>query len=159
MNPDASQQCQGADMPVAPERILYTAHAVAVGGRIGSARSFDGTLDLLLATPRELGGSGMGTNPEQLFGACYAAAFVSAIKSVAGGALDGKRVSLPAEISIECDVGIGPSQGGLAIQIDMRISIPGLERSAAEHLVKAASRASPYSVALQGNVQETITLV
>lgn len=145
-------------MPAVPERILYTAHAVATGGRIGSARSADGTLDLLLAIPRELGGSGLGTNPEQLFAACYAAAFISAIKSVAGGALDGQRVSLPAEVSIECAVGLGPTPGGFAIRIDTRITIPGLERSAAEHLVEAAWRACPYSIALQGNVEETITL-
>ena len=67
------------------EKVLYTAHAKATGGRDGKAVSSDGVLDVKLATPRELGGAGgTGTNPEQLFAAGYSACFIGAIKFVAG---------------------------------------------------------------------------
>src|ERR1700692_2845670 len=66
------------------EKVLYTAHAKATGGRDGRAVSSDGILDVKLVRPRELGGSGSpGTNPEQLFAAGYSAGFIGAMKFVA----------------------------------------------------------------------------
>ena len=144
---------------MAIDKALYTAQATATGGRTGTARTPDGTLDLKLTTPRELGGpGGPGTNPEQLFAAGYSACFIGAMKAVAGR----QKIALPAEVSITSDVGIGPltgKPGAFGIQVAMAISIPGMDRAAAEALVKAAHEVCPYSNATRGNVDVSLAVV
>ncbi|HEX7640055.1 MAG TPA: organic hydroperoxide resistance protein [Burkholderiaceae bacterium] len=131
------------------DKILYTAHVAATGGRAGSARSSDGALDVSLAKPTVLGGAGGGgTNPEQLFAAGYAACFIGAMKTVAAG----RKLALPAEVSIESEVSVGPIEVGLGIQVAMTISIPGMDKAAVERLVADAHRICPYSNATRGNV-------
>ena len=146
-------------MPIIPEKILYTAHATAVGGRNGTARSSDGILDVRLGTPKELGGGGGGTNPEQLFAAGYAACFIGAIQSVASGRTGGPKIALHGVVSIDSEVGIGTIPTGYGIQVAMRVTIPGLDRAAAEALVEAAHQVCPYSNATRGNIQVTLTVV
>ncbi|RZL33260.1 MAG: organic hydroperoxide resistance protein [Rubrivivax sp.] len=144
---------------MAIEKALYTATATATGGRAGTAKSSDGVLDLALTTPKELGGNGaVGTNPEQLFAAGYSACFIGAMKAVAGK----QKISLPAEVSITSDVAIGPhanKPGAFGIQVDMKISVPGMERAQLEELVKTAHEVCPYSNATRGNVDVTLTIV
>ena len=137
------------------EKVLYTAHATSTGGREGSSKSSDGVLDVKLTTPKELGGNGAtGTNPEQLFAAGYLACFIGAMKHVAMM----QKVALPADTSIKADVGIGPIPAGFGIQVAMTITIPGMERAAAEALVQAAHRVCPYSNATRGNIDVTLTV-
>ncbi|HEY0341372.1 MAG TPA: organic hydroperoxide resistance protein, partial [Steroidobacteraceae bacterium] len=110
------------------EKVLYTAHAKATGGRDGRAVSSDKVLDLILATPRELGGAGgVGTNPEQLFAAGYSACFIGALKFVAGR----EKIALPADTSIEGNVGIGTIPNGFGIEVELKIAIPGMPREQA----------------------------
>ena len=138
------------------ENVLYRATATATGGREGRASSADGALDLTLSTPRELGGGGgSGTNPEQLFAAGYSACFIGALKVVAGKA----KIALPADTSITGVVGIGPIPAGFGIEVELKISIPGLERAQVEQLVEQAHRVCPYSNATRGNVDVTLTIV
>ena len=145
---------------MSPEKILYTATATATGGRSGTAKSSDGALEVNLATPKELGGAGgPGTNPEQLFAAGYSACFIGAMKAVASGMTGGPKIALPADVSITSDVGIGPIPGGFGIKVDMRISIPGLDKAAAEALVATAHQVCPYSNATRGNIDVTLTVV
>ncbi|MET0382704.1 MAG: Ohr family peroxiredoxin, partial [Burkholderiaceae bacterium] len=123
---------------MSPEKILYTATAIATGGRTGTAKSSDGMLEVNLSTPKELGGAGgAGTNPEQLFAAGYSACFIGAMKAVASGATGAAKVALPSEVSITSDVGIGQIPGGFGIKVAMKISIPGMDKAAAEALVAA----------------------
>jgi len=141
---------------MALDKVLYTAHATSTGGRTGTSRSSDGALAVTLSTPRELGGAGgPGTNPEQLFAAGYSACFIGAMKAVAAG----KKIALPAEVSIPADVGIGPIPGGFGIQVAMAITVPGMERAAAEALVAAAHKVCPYSNATRGNIDVALTVV
>jgi Ohr subfamily peroxiredoxin len=141
---------------MALDKVLYTAHATATGGRTGSAESSDGALKVTLSTPRELGGAGgPGTNPEQLFAAGYSACFIGALKAVAAK----QKIALPAEVSITADVGIGPIPAGFGIQVALAIKVPGLERAAAEALVAAAHQVCPYSNATRGNIDVTLTVV
>jgi lipoyl-dependent peroxiredoxin len=144
---------------MAIEKALYTATATATGGRAGTAKSSDGAIDVTLSTPKELGGAGgPGTNPEQLFAAGYSACFIGAMKAVAGK----QKISLPAEVSITSDVAIGPhanKPGAFGIQVDMKISVPGMERAALEALVATAHEVCPYSNATRGNVDVTLTIV
>lgn len=131
------------------EKVLYTAHAKASGGRDGRAISSDGILDVKLATPRELGGAGgAGTNPEQLFAAGYSACFIGAMKFVAAR----DKISVPADISIEGSVGIGAIPNGFGIEVTLRVSVPGLPRADVESLVQKAHSVCPYSNATRGNI-------
>ena len=88
-----------------PEKILYTARATSTGGRDGSSKTDDGKLAVKLAPPKEMGGNGDGTNPEQLFASGYSACFLGAMKFVAGQ----QKIALPNDTSITADVGIGPN--------------------------------------------------
>jgi osmotically inducible protein OsmC len=144
-------QGQGENM-----QILYKAQATANGGRDGRATSSDEKLDVKLSTPKELGGAGgIGTNPEQLFAAGYAACFLSALKFVAAHA----KTPLPADASVTAEVGIGPNgQGGFGLAADMRISLPGLDRDAAQALVNKAHEVCPYSNATRGNIEVKVAL-
>jgi Ohr subfamily peroxiredoxin len=138
------------------DKVLYTADAVATGGREGAARSSDGALEVKLSTPRELGGAGgAGTNPEQLFAAGYSACFIGAMKAVAAR----KKIALPADTTVSGRVGIGPIPTGFGIQAALEISLPGMEREAAEALVHAAHQVCPYSNATRGNIEVTLTVV
>ena len=138
------------------EKVLYRAHAKATGGRDGRAVSSDDVLDLKLTTPKELGGAGGdGTNPEQLFAAGYSACFIGALKFVAGQ----QKIALPAATRIEGSVGIGPIPTGFGIEVELKISIPGLERAVVEDLVQKAHVVCPYSNATRGNIDVTLTVV
>lgn len=144
---------------MAIDKALYTAHATSTGGRTGTTKSSDDRVSLQLSTPKELGGDGgPGTNPEQLFASGYSACFIGAMKAVAGS----QKIKLPAEVSITADVSIGPmtgKPGAFGIAVSMAITIPGMERAAAEALVKAAHEVCPYSNATRGNVDVTLTVV
>ena len=138
------------------EKVLYRAHAHVTGGRTGTARSSDGVLAVTLTTPRELGGAGgAGTNPEQLFAAGYSACFLGAIKFVAGK----EKIALPADVSINGNVGIGAIPTGFGIEVELKISLPGMERAAAEALIAKAHIVCPYSNATRGNIDVTLTLI
>ena len=138
------------------EQVLYRAQATATGGREGSAVAANGALDVKLTTPKELGGNGgAGTNPEQLFAAGYSACFIGAMKFVGGR----DKIALPADLSIEGIVGIGQIPNGFGIEVELKISLPGMDRAAAEALVAAAHVVCPYSNATRGNIDVTLTLV
>ena len=141
---------------MALEKVLYTATATAHGGRTGSATSSDGALSVTLSTPKELGGAGgPGTNPEQMFAAGYSACFIGALKAVGAR----MKVKVPDEVSITSEVGIGPIPAGFGIQVAMRISLPGIERTQAEALVAAAHQVCPYSNATRGNIDVSLTVI
>jgi len=136
--------------------ILYKTSATSTGGRDGRSISADNKLDVKLAAPRELGGAGAeGTNPEQLFAAGYSACFLSAMKFVAGQS----KQALPADTTVTAEVGIGPNDtGGFALDIELRVSLPGLEQSSAQALVDKAHQVCPYSNATRNNVPVRLML-
>ncbi|MBC3380704.1 organic hydroperoxide resistance protein [Serratia fonticola] len=137
------------------EKVVYRAHAKATGGRDGRATSSDGVLDVKLGVPKEMGGAGGEvTNPEQLFAAGYSACFLGALKFVASK----EKVKIPAEASIEGTVGIGEIPNGFGIEVRLDISLPGVERSVAEDLVKKAHVVCPYSNATRGNIDVTLNI-
>ncbi len=144
---------------MALEKVIYTAHATSTGGRQGTSKSSDGAIDLTLSTPKELGGAGgPGTNPEQLFASGYSACFIGAIKAVAAR----QKIALSGEVSIAASVSIGPyagKPGAFSIAASLAVTLPGLERSAAEALVAAAHEVCPYSNATRGNIDVTLTVV
>lgn len=138
------------------ENILYRAHANATGGRDGRALSSDKVLDIELSTPRELGGvGGSGSNPEQLFAAGYSACFIGAMKFVAAR----DKIALPTEVSVAGTVGIGAIPNGFGVEVDLKISLPSMDRAAAEALVEKAHIVCPYSNATRGNVDVRLTVL
>ena len=140
---------------MAIDTILYTATAVASGGREGRARSEDGALDVQLSTPRELGGAGgPGTNPEQLFAAGYSACFLGALKFVAGQ----QKIVLPADTSVTGKVGIGQIPTGFGIEAALTISAPGVDRDTLQSLVEQAHIVCPYSNATRGNIDVSLSI-
>src|SRR6185312_11248163 len=136
-----------APMPV---HVLYETKVTATGGRDGHVAAEAGGLDLMLTTPKELGGAGgAGNNPEQLFAAAYAACFLGAMKFVASQG--GPKV--PTDAAVTSTIGIGPrSEGGFGLDIELAVYLPGLSRSDAEALVAKAHQVCPYSNATRGNV-------
>jgi Ohr subfamily peroxiredoxin len=143
---------------MALDKILYTAHATTTGGRDGQSRTDDGKLAVKLQPPKEMGGSGDGTNPEQLFASGYSACFLGAMKFVAGQ----QKIALPSDTSIDADVSLGPLAGGkpgFGIAVAMRISIPGMDKAQARALVDAAHVVCPYSNATRNNIDVALSVV
>src|SRR6266436_792527 len=125
-----------------PEKILYEAEVTATGGRDGKASSSDGLLSVSLSLPKEMGGpGGQGTNPEQLFAAGYAACFQSALMLIA------RRQHVDANQSaITAKVGVGPTgDGGFGLEVELQVSIPGVDKATGEQLVELAHQVCPYS--------------
>lgn len=135
-------------------KVLYRADATSTGGRDGRSKSSDGIIDLPLAVPKEMGGKGGATNPEQLFSAGYSACFLGALKFVAGK----EKVEIPADASVAAQVGIGEIPGGFGLDIDLKISLPGIDKATAEDLVAKAHKVCPYSNATRNNVDVRLTV-
>ncbi|MCC4832810.1 organic hydroperoxide resistance protein [Shewanella sp. 1_MG-2023] len=132
--------------------IIYAATATTTGGRDGKSVSSDNKLSVNLSTPKELGGAGgEGTNPEQLFAAGYSACFIGAMKFVAGQ----EKKILSSDLSVEATVGIGANTAGVgfAIDVELKITLPGMSKADAEALVEKAHQVCPYSNATRGNIR------
>lgn len=139
-----------------PDKILYEAEVIATGGRDGKAASADGLLSVLLSVPKSLGGpGGEGTNPEQLFAAGYSACFLGAVKLVART----RKVPLSDASTVTAKVGMGPVAVGYALAVELKVSLPGVDKSLAEAIVAGAHERCPYSNATRGNVDVTLTVV
>ena len=136
-------------------KTLYTAEALATGeGRDGHGRTSDGRLDLDLATPPELGGSGNGTNPEQLFAVGYAACFHSALRLVAR-----QEKADFSDAAVGARVSLGQIDGGgFGLAVELEITLPNLDHDAAQALAEKAHQVCPYSNATRGNIEVTLTV-
>ncbi len=139
-----------------PVNVIYKTKATATGGRDGSARSDDGSVDVKLVVPKEMGGpGGTGANPEKLFAAGYSACFLGAIRAMSGK----EKVKVPQDATVTAEIGFGErSEGGYGITADLVISMPGVDRADAERLVKAAHEVCPYSNATRGNLDVGLTV-
>lgn len=140
-----------------PVNVIYKTQATATGGRDGSAKSDDGSVDVKLVVPKEMGGpGGVGANPEKLFAAGYSACFLGAMKAVSGKV----GVKVPADATVTAEIGFGPrSEGGYGITADLKISLPGVDKEAGEKLAHAAHEVCPYSNATRNNVNVGLTVV
>ena len=133
---------------------LYSTQARAVGGRAGHVQSNDGLLSLDLAMPKELGGKGDATNPEQLFAAGYAACFESALRFIAGKQkLPLQDASVTANVSLHTN-----AQGGFVLGVSLAAETTGLDQAAADALVSTAHQVCPYSNAIKGNIDVALSV-
>ena len=136
--------------------VIYTAESTATGGgRDGHVKSSDNRIDLDTRPPKEAGGSGQGTNPEQLFSAGYAACFLSALQLVARS----EKVALDSASGITAQVALGKdADGGYGINATLIGYLPGLSRDEAEDLMHKADQVCPYSKATRGNIDVTLSV-
>jgi len=137
-------------------RVIYTAQAHVTGGRAeGHGRTSDGALEVDLRLPEEMGGSGGGTNPEQLFAVGYAACFESAI-----GAAGRRRRQDVGDVAIDSRVMLIPTaERGFKLAVELSVTLPSVaDPNEAEALVRAAHELCPYSNATRGNVDVTLTV-
>jgi lipoyl-dependent peroxiredoxin len=132
---------------------LYTARATATGGRAGHATSDDGVLDVDLRPPKEMGGPGGATNPEQLFAAGYAACFQGALGVV------GRRQDVDtSDSTVQAAVSIGTVPGGgYGLAVAITVAIPGVPAETVRALAQAAHQVCPYSNATRGNIDVTVS--
>ena len=134
------------------DNVIYTAKARSTGGRDGASRSSDGRLEVKLSRP---GSTGAGTNPEQLFAAGWSACFISSMEVVARR----KGITLPADVAVDAEVDLGTAGGAFLLRGRLDVSLPGMERGAAEALVKAGHEVCPYSRAVHGNIDVAVNLI
>jgi lipoyl-dependent peroxiredoxin len=134
------------------EKVVYTAKAHTTGGRDGASRTSDGRLDVKLSMP---GAPGNGTNPEELFAAGWSACFLSAMKVVALRT----KVAVPADAAIDAEVDLGTSHGASGLAARLNVSLPGMDREAAQSLVNAAHQVCPYSIATRGNIDVALNVI
>jgi len=139
--------------PTAGGKLLYTGKTHTTGGREnGASRSSDGRLDVRLSTP---GSARIGTNPEQLFAAGWSACFESAM----GIAARKMKIALPADLAVDAEVDLNLANSGYFLRARLNVSLPGVDREAAQALVDEADQTCPYSKATRGNIDVTITLI
>lgn len=133
---------------------LYTTEAIATGGgRNGHVRTADGRVDMDLAIPAEMGGSGDGANPEQLFAAGYAACFHSALQMVARAS----RADIT-DSSVGARVGIGRQGEGFGLEVTLEVVLPNVPADQARALMEQAHQVCPYSNATRGNIDVVLEL-
>ena len=131
-------------------KTLYTAAVHVTGGRDGAAKSSDGRL-IKLSPP---GGSGEGTNPEQLFAAGWSACFQGAMTIAAKA----KGVALPAELAIDAEVALRQGEDGYSLAARLNVHVPGIDPDIARQIIEAAHRTCPYSKAIKGNIDAVVAL-
>lgn len=139
-------------------KVVYTTQAKASGGgRDGKSATLDGALAVTLAPPKEMGGTGAGNNPEQLFAVGYAACYLGAMRFAAGSE---KLGTVPADATVTSSVGIGPrDEGGFGLTVSLAVSMPGVDRTVAEKIMERGHFICPYSNAIKGNLNVVTTLV
>lgn len=134
---------------------LYTAVATAENGRDGRVSTDDGQLDVVVNPPKSMGGSGAGTNPEQLFAAGYSACFQGALGVVAR-----KEKADISGSTVTARVSIGKSEaGGFGLEVELEASIPNVDAATAKDLLEKAHQVCPYSNATRGNIKVELTVV
>jgi len=134
------------------EKVEYTGKAHTTGGRDGASRSSDGRLDIKLSSP---GRPGNGTNPEQLFAAGWSACFMGAMALVASQ----MKMRIPADAAIDAEVDLCNVEGSYSLEARLNVTLPGVERAAAQAIVEGAHQVCPYSKATRGNIEVVINVV
>jgi Ohr subfamily peroxiredoxin len=136
---------------------LYEATTNATGGRSGHVQSEGGPIDLPLSVPKGMGGDGgTGTNPEQLFGAAYAACFGGALQAVTAM----KKLDIDAtQISVDATIGFCKDEDGFFLEATLDCYIPGVAQEMGEQLVNDAHEMCPFSKATRDNITVTLNLL
>ena len=134
--------------------MAYKTTATTKGGRDGRAVLEEGKLALAMALPKDLGGSGEGHNPEQLFALGWSSCFGQAILALAKKhGLDGQAAK------VTCDVTLNVNDGAFSLAAELKLALPGADKAKLQALIEDAHTICPYSKATRGNVPVTLTVV
>jgi len=133
---------------------LYTAEVTATGGRDGHIKSSDGVLELELRKPKELGGQGGASNPEQLFAAAWGACYLGALGSIA----DHEGVDT-SEANVNVQVSFNKDGNVFGLSADLDVHIPGITTEEAQKIADKAHKTCPYSKATKGNIEVRVTAI
>ena len=137
---------------------VYSISATASGGREGTVQTSDDGLSLSLAPPVEMGGSGKGNNPEQLFASGYAACYLGAMKFAT--TQDATLAKVPDDASVTASVGIGAREDvGFGLTVQLQVTFPGVDTAEVQRVADAGHTICPYSHAVKGNIDVTTTVV
>ena len=131
-------------------KTLYTARAHNQGGRDGRATASDGSPDLEIKPPKELGGpdSPDATNPEELFALGFGACFLSALSLVARGQkISAKEFTIDSAVDL-----VQTDDGGFGVAVELHGTMPGVDDDKAAELMQTAHKVCPYSKATRGNI-------
>jgi len=135
--------------------VYRTPTVTSIGGRDGSVRSADGLIDLQVAVPKEMGGPGGKTNPEELFAAGYAACFHSAVKRAAAD----KKVAI-GKSTVEAYVSLVPNDNspGFVLAVELHVTLTGADAEAAKDVMRGAHLICPYSNATRNNIDVKLSV-
>lgn len=133
---------------------LYTALVTAKGGRDGSVKSSDGIIEFELRKPKEMGGQGGATNPEQLFAAAWGACYLGALGSVAQN--EGVDVS---DATVDAQVSFNKDEDSFVLSAELDVHIPNITTEEAQQLADKAHHVCPYSKATRGNIEVRVTAI
>lgn len=138
--------------------IKYWTEAQATGGgRNGLSKLANGQLTMTMASPKELGGSGLGHNPEEMLALGWAGCYLGAMRFVAGSE---KLGTVPENATVTAHVGIGGrTEGGFGLKVRLVVSMPGVDRSVAEKIAERGHFICPYSHATKGNIEVVTEVV
>lgn len=135
-------------------KVIYETDVTTSGGRNGYAKSSDGVLDLEVRIPKEMGGAGGATNPEQLFAAAWSACFGTSVTVAA--AMEKTKIG---EVTVTARMAVLQSNGDFVLGAHLRINIEGVDHDLAKKLVEKAKSICSYSKATQGNIDATYEVV
>ncbi|MGX7419803.1 organic hydroperoxide resistance protein [Carnobacterium gallinarum] len=136
-------------------KVLYHTQAINTGGRNGKSQLPDGSFSVNVSTPKEMGGKGQGSNPEQLFALGYSACFNSALELVMGQ----QKVAGKSQVTATVELLADPTDNGFKIGVELDVAIEGKELSQVQELADKAHTVCPYSKATNGNIDVTVKAV
>ncbi|MDB6143165.1 MAG: peroxiredoxin, Ohr subfamily [Pseudomonas sp.] len=142
------------------EQVLHSGHSRATVNRDPNAQRGEyGVLDLKLSAPgvesREFIATELHPRAEQLFSGAWSACYISAFEIAAKM----KKVTLPADYSVDIQVSIGTVGAGWCIGAQFTIRAPGLPVEVVEAVANMAHQICPYSKAVHGNIEIGLNVV
>ncbi|TAE84780.1 MAG: Ohr family peroxiredoxin [Bacteroidetes bacterium] len=129
---------------------LYEAEVTTLAGRNGHAKSSDGLLDVDIRIPKEMGGGGGATNPEQLFAAAWSACFGTSVTVAAG--IENVKIG---DVLVTAKIAVIHDSGNFNLGAHLLVKINGVDYDTAKKLVEAAKLICSYSKATKGNIDAT----
>lgn len=133
---------------------LYEAEVTTIAGRNGHAKSSDGLLDLDVRFPKEMGGTGGATNPEQLFAAAWSACFGTSVTVAAG--IEKVKIG---EVTVTAKIGVLHNNGKFDLGAHLLVKINDVDNDTAKRLVEATKLICSYSKATKGNINTVYEVV
>ncbi|SDQ23386.1 organic hydroperoxide resistance protein [Carnobacterium viridans] len=136
-------------------KLMYQTTAINTGGRNGESHLPDGSFSVKVSTPKQMGGPGQGSNPEQLFALGYSACFNSALEIM----LQQAKIQAKSEVTAEVSLNSDPTDKGFKLSVVLTVAIEGQDLETTQELAEKAHAFCPYSKAVQNNIDVEVKAV